>query len=438
MHLCYRFVMFSEVLLAQRQEWLGLLAALYIDRMTADRVLPAGDDRVTVVLGPRRAGKSVYAAHLAAQAAGRAGYVNFDDERLLGRAGYLPDSPGPRGTDALVAAIDAVYSQPETLLFDEIQNVPNWELVVNRLHRSGRRLILTGSNAHLLSSELATHLTGRHRPVPLLPFSFAEFVAARRPDPQTSTALAALCREHAEVGGFPEVVLKAIDGGGYLRTLLAAVIHKDIVSRFHLRAPQALDAVAGCLLSNPGGEFSFASLKHASGCRSGHTLKKYVNFLEQAFVLFTVPRFSFKPREQAASNKKAYAIDNGFVRAAGFQASPNHGRLLESLVAIACQRRQLRGECRLFYWKDPHRAEVDFVIHEGQRVKTLIQVASDLRDPKVRAREVRGLIKAGHELRCDDLLLLGDDDRGERPETWQGRSAIIRHQPIWEWLLEQQ
>jgi len=191
----------------------------------------------------------------------------------------------------------------------------------------------------LLSSKLATHLTGRHRPVPLLSFSFAEFVAARGPGPQTSTALAALCREHAEAGGFPEVVLKAIDGGGYLRTLLAAVIHKDIVSRFHLRAPQALDAVAGCLLSNPGGEFSFASLKHASGCRSGHTLKKYVSFLEQAFVLFTVPRFSFKPREQAASNKKAYAIDNGFVRAAGFQASPNHGRLLESLVAIACQRR---------------------------------------------------------------------------------------------------
>jgi predicted AAA+ superfamily ATPase len=429
--------MFSEILLAQQREWLGLLAAPYIERTTGDGGLPLADDRVTVVIGPRRAGKSVYAAHLAARAAGRCGYVNFDDERLLGRDGYLPDSPGPRGTDALIAAIDAVYGQPQIILFDEIQNVPGWELVVNRLHRSGRRLILTGSNAHLLSSELATHLTGRHRPVPLLPFSFGEFIAARGSDPRTSTELASLCREHAEMGGFPEVVLKAIDGGGYLRTLLAAVIHKDIVSRFHLRAPQALDAVAACLLSNPGGEFSFASLGHASGCRSGHTLKKYVGYLEQAFVLFTVPRFSFKPREQAASNKKAYAIDNGFVRAVGFQASPNHGRLLESLVAIACQRRQLRGECRLFYWKDPHRAEVDFVIHEAQRVTTLIQVASDLRDPKVRAREIRGLIKAGHELRCDDLLLLGPDDDGESRETWQGRSAVIRRQQVWSWLREQ-
>jgi len=430
--------MFSEILLAQQREWRTLLETPYVERIAAAGGVPAADDRVTVVLGPRRAGKSVYAAHLAAEVAGRSGYVNFDDERLLGRDGYLPDSPGPRGTDALVAAIDAVYGRPQTILFDEIQNVPGWELVVNRLHRAGRRLILTGSNAHLLSSELATHLTGRHRPVPLLPFSFPEFVAARGPGLETAPALATLCREHAEVGGFPEIVLKDIDGGGYLRTLLAAVVHKDIVSRFRLRAPQALDAVAACLLSNPGGEFSFASLGHASGCRSGHTLKKYVGYLEQAFVLFTVPRFSFKPREQAASNKKAYAIDTGFVRAAGFQASPNRGRLLESLVAIACQRRQLRGECRLFYWKDPHRAEVDFVIHEGQRVKTLIQVASDIRDPKVRAREIRGLIKAGHELRCDDLLLLGPDEAGESRESWQGRSALIRRRPIWEWLFEQQ
>lgn len=427
--------MFHDILLGQRRDWANLLAAPYIERTSVDPADLSGDDRVAVVLGPRRAGKSVYAAHLANRSPGRAGYVNFDDERLVGREGYLPDSQGPRGTDALVASIDALYDHPQTLLFDEIQNVPGWEIVVNRLQRSGRRLILTGSNAHLLSSELSTHLTGRHRPIPLLPFSFGEFAAAHGGGERTAAESAALCREHAEIGGFPEVVLKPIDGGGYLRTLLAAVIHKDIVSRFRLRAPQALDAVAACLLSNPGSEFSFASLGQAAGCRSGHTLKKYVGYLEQAFVLFTVPRFSFKPREQAASNKKAYAIDNGFVRAAGFQSSPNHGRLLESLVAIACLRRQLRGECRVYYWKDPHRAEVDFVIHEGQKVAALIQVTADLRDPKVRAREIRSLIKAGHELRCDNLLLLNPDEQGERRETWQGRSAIVRREPIWRWLL---
>lgn len=429
--------MFHEILLGQQRDWANLLAAPYIERTSASQWDAAGDDRVAVVLGPRRAGKSVYAAHLASRLPGRVGYVNFDDERLLGREGYLPDSPGPRGTDALLAAIDARYGHPQTLLFDEIQNVPGWEIVVNRIQRSGRRLVLTGSNAHLLSSELSTHLTGRHRPIPLLPFSFAEFAAARGGRERTAAESAALCREHAEIGGFPEVVLKPIDGAGYLRTLLAAVIHKDIVSRFRLRAPQALDAVAACLLSNPGGEFSFASLGHAAGCGSGHTLKKYVGYLEQAFVLFTVPRFSFKPREQAASNKKAYAIDNGFVRAAGFQSSPNHGRLLESLVAIACLRRQLRGESRVYYWRDPHRAEVDFVIHEGRKVATLIQVTADLRDPKVRAREIRGLIKAGHELRCDNLLLLNPDEQGEGPETWQGRSAIVRREPIWRWLMKQ-
>jgi predicted AAA+ superfamily ATPase len=116
--------MFYEILLGQQRDWANLLAAPYVERTTVSQADAAGDDRVAVVLGPRRAGKSVYAAHLASRLPGRVGYVNFDDERLLGREGYLPDSPGPRGTDALVAAIDALYGHPRTLLFDEIQNVP--------------------------------------------------------------------------------------------------------------------------------------------------------------------------------------------------------------------------------------------------------------------------------------------------------------------------
>ncbi|MEX0669867.1 MAG: ATP-binding protein, partial [Pirellulales bacterium] len=360
--------------------------------------------------------------------------LNFDDERLVGRDGYDPSSRGPRGTDALVAAIDAVYGQPTTILFDEIQNVPRWELVVNRLRRSGRRLILTGSNANLLGSELATHLTGRHLAIPLLPFSFSEFASAIAPGGRTAVESAALCRAYAERGGFPEIVMKDIAGGDYLRTLVSAVIYKDIVSRFRLRAPQGLDALATCLLSNPGGEFSFAALRQATGCQSGHTLKKYVGYLEQAFLLFTVPRFSFKPREQAASNKKAYAIDNGLIAAAGFQSSPNRGRLLEALVAIELYRRQLRGQCRLFYWKDSGQSEVDFVVHEGRTVQTLIQVCADIRQPKTLAREIRGLIRAGHQLRCDDLVLLTESESFESQETWHGQTAIIRRRPIWQWL----
>lgn len=418
--------MLQDILITQQREWRSLLTKKYIPRTSVHD--PEAGDLARVVIGPRRAGKSFYAAHLAGAAAETCGYINFDDERLARLTDY----------DALLAAMDAVYGLPGLILLDEVQNLPGWELWVNRLQRSGRRLIITGSNAHLLSSELATHLTGRHFSIPLLPFSFAEFISARRGDaPPTRAELAQECLGYSRSGGFPEIVLKGIAGQEYLRTLVSAVIHKDIVVRHGLRAPQALDQLAMCLLSQPGGAYSFRTLRDATGCRSVHTLKKYVGFLEQAYLLFTVPRFSFKPREQAASCKKSYAIDNGLITASGFQSSPNHGRLMENLVAIACHRRQLRGEIRLYYWQDPQKAEVDFVIHQDRSVRTLIQVCVNPENPKVLEREIRGLLKASRELRCMDLLLLTDSQEGESQESWQGYTATVRRRPLWEWLLSQ-
>jgi predicted AAA+ superfamily ATPase len=418
--------MLHDVILSQQREWEGILARSYISRTSVEAL--DSEDLARVVIGPRRAGKSFYAAHLAGKDATRCGYLNFDDDRLAG----ITD------TDAITAALDTVYGSPDLLLFDEIQNRPNWELWVNRLQRNGRKLILTGSNAHLLSSELATHLTGRHLSIPLLPFSFAEYLSATAPNATlTRSEFSEACRTYSRIGGFPEVVLKALSGPEYLRTLVAAVIHKDIVVRHHIRAPQALDATAFCLLSQPGGSYSFRRLMEATECKSIHTLKKYVGFLEQAFLLFTVPRFSFKPREQASSAKKAYPIDNGLVTASSFQSSRNHGRLMESLVAIASFRQQLQGKHRLYYWQDPQKSEVDFVLYAGNAVQTLIQVCVDPESPKALEREIRGLLKASRDLRCGNLLLLTESDAGESLETWQGHSAIIRRQPIWEWLLQQ-
>jgi predicted AAA+ superfamily ATPase len=420
--------MIRDVILSQQREWQSIHSRPYVPRHFVAST-EAGD-LVRVVIGPRRAGKSILAAHLAGAEVPACGYLNFDDERLSGYG----------DNDALLAAIDSIYGSPRTLLFDEIQNHPRWELWVNRLQRNGRRLILTGSNAHLLSSELATHLTGRHLTIPLLPFSFAEYLeatAATSGSQRTRAELMESCRAYSVMGGYPEVVLKGISGQDYLRTLVSAIIHKDIVIRHQLRAPQALDALALCLLSQPGGAYSFRRLREATGCRSVHTLKKYVGFLEQAFLLFTIPRFSFKAREQAASAKKAYAIDNGLITSSGFQSSRNHGRLMENLVAIACFQKQLRGELQLYYWQDPQKSEVDFVLFSDRAVRTLIQVCVDPEDPKVLAREIRGLMKASAELRCNDLLLLTDHTSGESVETWQGHTATIRRQPLWEWLLNQ-
>lgn len=420
--------MLQDVVQSQKREWEEIRARRYVARTSAPA--PVSADLAEVVIGPRRAGKSCYAAHLAMAQPAPCGYLNFDDERLLAPTGGVQP-------DELLASVDEVYGRPPVLLLDEIQNLANWELWVNRLQRAGRRLILTGSNAHLLSSELATHLTGRHFSIPLLPFSFAEFLVARERDASELTAaeLAAECRLYAASGGFPEVVLKQLSALEYLRTLVGAVVHKDIVLRHGVRAPQGLDALARCLLSQPGGAYSFRALRQATGCRSVHTMKKYVGYLEQTFLMFTVPRFSYKLREQSAAPKKCYVIDNGLIGAAGFMSSANHGRLLENLVAISLYRRQLQGGCELFYWQDPQKAEVDFLVFRDREVKSLVQVCASTADPKTRAREIRGLLHASKALGCSDLLLLTEGGEDETVETWQGYSAKIRWQPVSKWLL---
>jgi len=120
----------------------------------------------------RRAGKSFFAMH-AVEGLGRFGYLNFDDERLCELKDY----------DGLIAVVDSLYGKPKHLLLDEVQNLPKRELLVNRLQRQGFRLTITGSNAHLLSSELATHLTGRHVQIVLFPFSFAEYLHSLGQEP---------------------------------------------------------------------------------------------------------------------------------------------------------------------------------------------------------------------------------------------------------------
>ena len=420
-------MIFHDILQDQKREFKSLLDRPYVDRQM---VIPLGiEDLARVVIGPRRAGKSIFSIHMASTEDPGCGYVNFDDERLAG----LTD------TDGLLAAMDAVYGNPRLLLLDEIQNVPQWELWVNRLQRQGRKLILTGSNAHLLSSELATHLTGRHFCIPMLPFSFREYLEAAEKEHSlrmTEAEKREACQSYSRSGGFPEVVMKKMDGEVYLKTLTSAVIHKDIVMRHRLRAPQALDALALCLLSQPGGVYSYRRLAQATGCRSVHTLKKYVGYLEQAFLLFTLPAFSFKPREQAASLKKAYAVDNGLITAAGFQTSANHGRLMENLVAVQLFRLQLSGQARIYYWTDPQKAEVDFVVFRNNRVEQLIQVCVDAENPKTEEREIRGLLKASRALGCDNLLLLTGSTHGTQKETWHGMSGTIRRMPISDWLLE--
>jgi len=414
--------MLKDILLSQQRELEDRLRQRYVPRELAVQL--GDNDLVRVVLGPRRCGKSFLAMHLIADERSR-GYVNFDDERLSGLA--LADY------DRLIAAVDSVYNKPKHLLLDEIQNLAQWELLVNRLQRQGYRLYLTGSNAHLLSSELATHLTGRHIPIVLFPFSFAEYGASLR-EKLTQPEQAERLRTYVEQGGMPEPLFGDIARTQYLRTLWDSIVYKDIVRRHRIRSVAGIEDLAGYLLANVTCEYSLNRLAEVTRVQSVHTVQKYLGYLSEAFLFFSLPRYSIKFREQARANRKIYCIDNGFVTARGFQFTEKTGALFENVAAIALRKRQLEGQCELFFWRGQGDQEVDFVVKEGPRVTRLIQVCWDMRSPETRHREVRSLLHASKTLACDDLVILTAATSGEEPVEWYGLRKTIRLVRMSDWV----
>lgn len=413
--------MLRDIILLQKRELECRLKETYVERKIQ---LPLNLDTglINLITGPRRAGKSFYAAHLIRETASY-GYVNFDDERLISIEDY----------DEIINAVNSVYNNPRYLLFDEIQNLPRWEMFVNRLQRQGIMLLITGSNANLLSSELATHLTGRHSVRVLFPFSFGERLATLNHELTEPEKMEDL-DTYAEQGGYPEPFLKEIERRDYLRTLLQSVLYTDIVKRFKIRSVQAIEDLTIYLMSNISREYSFNALSGVTKCRSVHTINKYIRYLQEAYLFFSVPRFSFKVKKQVGYNKKIYCIDNGLALSAGFRSSPDKGALYENLAAIALKKQEIAGRISLFYWKSQQNEEVDFVLKEGLHVMRLIQVCADISNPNTLKREMRALIKASQELRCDDLLLLNNRiDRNEIMK-WQGVERLIRLMPLWKWL----
>lgn len=409
----------SDALVTQRREIESRLKEHYVDRDVASGW--KSDNLIRVISGPRRAGKSFFAMHQLPQD-GSYGYVNFDDERLVSREG-----------DEIVAAMKEVSGKPGILFLDEIQNLPGWELFVNRLQRGGYRLILTGSNSQLLSSELATHLTGRYLQTTILPFSFPEVLRARGVRMTAAERQVAL-NEYAKIGGFPEVVLKDINSREYLSSLFDAVVYKDIVKRYNIRSISAIEDLATYLTSNVASEYSFRTLSGVTRIRSVHTIRKYLGYLEQTFLFFSVPRFSFKIREQITANRKIYCIDNGFITAKTAPFSENRGRLYENLIAIVLKRHEMNGLLTCYTWKNAQAEEVDFVIRRQNKVSELIQVCTNMGSPQTKEREVRALLKAGRDLNCTSLRILTETEDRVAQEEWFGTTGTIIYEPIRKWL----
>lgn len=414
--------MIRNIIFEQKEELERSYKEKYVKRDTKEFSLK--HNLIKVIIGPRRAGKSFFVVHtLKGQ---KFGYANFDNEELAEAKNY----------DEIISAISEAYGKPNILFFDEIQNLPKWELFVNRLQRQGYNVIVTGSNSHLLSKELATHLTGRHLPTNILTFSFKEYLKAKEIsfENNTTTKMEEQLRKYVQEGGYPETIIKDISSKQYLTILFDSIIYKDIVKRYNLRG-KAIEQLALFLLSNAATEFSYLSLAKATQIKSSITTQKYTRYLEDAYLFFTITRFSYKTKNQD-QNKKIYCYDNGMISAKAFQTSQNLGKLFENVVASHLKRKEIENELDFYYWKNQQNEEVDFVIKRDRKVEQLIQVCFDPSKSETKKREIRALINAGKELKCKNLLVLTDHFEAEEKHEWFGEKAKINFVPAWKWLLE--
>lgn len=383
---------------------------------------------VLVITGPRRAGKSILAITLFAGK--NYGYLNFDDERL---AGFNSDD----FNSVLEAFYDLNSSDVEYLIFDEIQNISNWELFINRLRRT-KKIIITGSNANLLSGELATHLTGRHLETILYPFSFREYLVARKieikkEDIYSTKKISKIknqLQNYLDDGGFPETLLF---GHAMVNKIYDDVITKDILLHYGVRNKKALRELANYIVSNFGKDLNYRKLGNVFAIKNVHTVKNYVEYLRKSFLIFILEKFSYKLKQQYITSKKVYGIDTGLVNSVAFQFSENSGRLMENAVLIDLMRRKnyFKLFTDVYYWSDFTNREVDFVIKKGAKIIQLIQVCQDLTNIETKEREIRALLLASKELRCNNLLIITANE--EKIEKIEGKK--ISYIPLWKWLL---
>jgi predicted AAA+ superfamily ATPase len=376
-------------------------------------------EQIVVISGIRRSGKST----LMRQFAGRFPdfyYINFDDERLI--------DFGLDDFSRLMVVFQKIHPDVRVIFIDEIQNIDGWERFVRRIHDEGYKIFLTGSNARLLGSELATHLTGRYVKIELYPFSFAELLAFKQIEYGTVSSskkaeILAVFDEYLEHGGFPEFI--RYQDREFLQRTYDDILFRDIITRFGIREVKAFKQLVQYLFANLASEASYNALKKTLGFKSPMSVRSYIGFVEESYLLFECFRYDRSLKKQFANPKKIYVIDTGMRNAVAFRFSEDSGRLLENLVFIELKRRTTD----VYYLRG--KRECDFVIRDSGVITSAIQVCYELNGTN-REREIGGLVEAMTGLGLDEGIIL-TYSQDETIPVDNGRTITVM--PVWRWLL---
>ncbi len=396
----------------------------FIRRQISDAVMQG--EEIVVISGIRRCGKSTLLNQIRYFHEEKDYYLNFDDERLIH---FRVDD-----FQLLYETFIELFGMQQTFYFDEIQNVPGWERFVRRLHDQRNKVYLTGSNATMLSLELGTHLTGRYVTIELYPFSFREFlqfkgqpVSAKELSATSGRAtLQRLFSEYLTQGGFPSYLKSG--NSEYLKSLFESILYRDVMVRNRLTGERELLELVNYLASNLSRPVSFNALAGITGVKNATTIKNYLYFLQNSYLLFLVSKFDFALKKQIQNAKKIYFIDNALVKRIGFTFSGELGRYLENLVFIELKRRS----AEIFYYHD--RLECDFIERKGIGVHSAIQVCYTLDGAETRNREVAGLKAAMEHFNLPTGMILTNDQE----ETITAGDKKISVIPVWKWLLKEQ
>lgn len=413
----------ESILLEQKEE---LEARQYetLCQRPEEKLVEIDSPQAQVVIGVRRSGKSTLCFQALQQRGVPFAYADFDDERLEGlQADQLND---------VLTVLYKIYGDFQYLFLDEIQDVRGWHLFVNRLLRQKIHVVITGSNAKLLSGELATHLTGRNKEIALYPFSFREFCAMKNVDTEKMTTKAIAFRraafdEYMQQGGFPELMLIQ-DKRQYVNKLVDNILKRDIEQRYKIVYKAAFEQMANHLLNIAPTIVATQEITDLFHFKSLHTTKNYIDYLKQAYLLIGVQKYSVKSKIRLAQ-EKLYAVDVAMMNMRANAMSPeNLGWRLETIVLI-----QLLRKCKIngwdVYYLKERSGECDFLVCQDNQVLQAVQVSFDISSEKTRNRELKGLSLAAQMTGCKNLLLLTDHEY----EDTQYDGLNIQIRPVYEW-----
>lgn len=377
---------------------------------------PQASNLIKVAVGMRRSGKTYFLFQTIRELLSemvpleRILYLNFEDDRIL-----------PMDHKAMGQLIDSWYTlHPENhnhccyLFLDEVQNIEGWALVLRRIHDTKNlQIYVTGSSAKLLSTEIASSLRGRSLSIEILPYSYLEYLKCHQLSPPSKPFGQKSIDSHRnhllkyfQTGGFPGIQLVPQNEQlEILQTYVETVIFRDVIERHQISNITLMKYFIHFLLKNIAAPFSINKFYNdikSQGYKAGKdTLYSYLNYLEDAFLIFSVPLFTESLRHMQTTPKKIYAIDNGLTIANTFNLSDNLGKLLENLVYLDLRR---QGK-KIFYYHTQDGYEIDFITQDSQGKYEMIQVVWDISDPKTLERETRALHSAQQELGFPGKLL---------------------------------